>query len=52
MINIEETKRLIGFLLDKGIDGLFILGTTGEGLLLPIEDRKRFTEIVIVKWVV
>ena len=47
MINVEETKRLIGFLLDKGIDGLFILGTTGEGLLLPVEDRKRFMEIVI-----
>ncbi len=47
MINVEETKRLIDFLVDKGIDGLFILGTTGEGLLLPIEDRKRFTEIVI-----
>jgi len=42
MINVEETKRLIGFLLDKGIDGIFILGTTGEGLLLPVTDCSFF----------
>jgi len=46
-INVKETKRLITFLLGEGVNALFILGTTGEGLSLSVENRKRFAEIVI-----
>ncbi len=46
-IAIGAMEKLIDFLLEKGIDGLFILGTTGEGLLLSVKERKEFTEGVI-----
>ena len=30
-LDLEATKQLVDFLIDKGINGLFILGTVGEG---------------------
>jgi len=41
-INFEATEKLVDFLLTKGVNGLFILGTFGEGLLLSVEERGRF----------
>jgi dihydrodipicolinate synthase/N-acetylneuraminate lyase len=38
---------LIDFQVDGGVDGLFILGTSGEGLLLSPEERMAFTETVL-----
>lgn len=32
---------LVAFLADNGLDGIFALGTTGEGLLLSVEERRR-----------
>jgi len=46
-INLDVTARLAVWLADKGIDGLFIGGTTGEGLLLSFEERKQLTEVVV-----
>lgn len=32
---------LVDFLAENGLDGIFALGTTGEGLLLSVEERRR-----------
>jgi dihydrodipicolinate synthase/N-acetylneuraminate lyase len=35
------------FLRDGGLDGLLALGTTGEGVLLSLEERKRAAELFV-----
>jgi len=35
---------LVRFLADGGVDGLLAGGTTGEGVLLSVEERRRLTE--------
>jgi dihydrodipicolinate synthase/N-acetylneuraminate lyase len=37
----------LGFLADGGLDGILALGTTGEGILLSVEERKRATELFL-----
>ena len=46
--NVDEKrlKNLVRFLISKGIDGLYVCGGTGEGLLMNIEERKKVVEIV------
>lgn len=39
-INPAMMEKLCNFLVEKGTDGLLINGTTGEGLLLSMEERK------------
>jgi len=34
----------VEFLADGGLDGLFVLGTTGEGILLSTDERRRAAE--------
>jgi len=46
-LNLGAAEKLVEFLLDKGVNGLFILGTFGEGVLFSIEERRRFVEKVI-----
>jgi len=46
-LDINTTKRIALWLVDKGVDGLFICGTTGEGLLLTMDERRRLTEAVV-----
>lgn len=45
-VDLEATKKLVDFLLGKRVNGLFILGTFGEGLLLSVEERQKFIEKV------
>lgn len=40
-------KTLVNFLLEKGVNGLFPLGSTGEGILFSVEERKAVAESVI-----
>lgn len=40
-------KTLVDFLLEKGITVLFPLGSTGEGILFSVEERKAIAESVI-----
>jgi dihydrodipicolinate synthase/N-acetylneuraminate lyase len=37
----------VDFLVDGGVDGLLALGTTGEGFLLPIEQRRRAAQLFV-----
>jgi dihydrodipicolinate synthase/N-acetylneuraminate lyase len=38
----------VAFLAAGGVDGLLALGTTGEGFLLPLEQRMRAAELFVV----
>ena len=37
----------VDFLVDGGLDGILALGTTGEGILLSVEERKRAAELFV-----
>jgi dihydrodipicolinate synthase/N-acetylneuraminate lyase len=41
----EAFTPYVEFLAGAGVDGLFALGTTGEGILLDLEERKRAAEL-------
>ncbi|RKX55671.1 MAG: dihydrodipicolinate synthase family protein [Thermotoga sp.] len=40
-------EEYIDFLVEKGVDGLYICGSTGEGLIMNVEERKRVLETVL-----
>jgi dihydrodipicolinate synthase/N-acetylneuraminate lyase len=40
-------RDLVDFLVGRGVHGLFVLGTTGEGPLLPPSDRRAVAEAVV-----
>ncbi len=44
-IDVEGTKRLIDHVIDGGVAGIFILGTTGEAPSLSYRLRREFIEL-------
>ena len=40
-VNYDETVRLAEWLCAKGVGGFYLCGTTGEGLLLSTDERKK-----------
>jgi hypothetical protein len=46
-IDEASLRKLVSFLIDGGVHGIFVNSTTGEGLLLREEEKKRILEIVI-----
>ena len=46
-INLNSTKKLIEQLIEKGISGIFILGTNGEFHVLTDKEKIFFAEFVI-----
>jgi dihydrodipicolinate synthase/N-acetylneuraminate lyase len=38
---------MMGFLSSAGLDGVLALGTTGEGILLSAEERRRAAELFV-----
>ena len=45
-VNYAETARLAKWLAEKGAGGFYLCGTTGSGLLLSKDERKRIVESV------
>ena len=40
-IDMEANKRIYDFLIEKGMDGILLLGSIGEFFAIPMEDKKR-----------
>jgi len=45
--NPAIAERMIDSLLQAGVHGTYVAGTTGEGLLLPIKERKALVETLV-----
>lgn len=43
----QSIRKHVDFLIDKGVDCLYPLGTTGEMYLLTVEERKKVAETVV-----
>ena len=43
-VDEDAIEPLARFLLEGGVDGIFALGTTGEGVLLGMEERKTVAQ--------
>lgn len=46
-INYDATKQLIEHLIQKGVDGLFLLGSNGEMHVITNKEKVEFAEYVI-----
>jgi len=47
-VDTAAVPLLVDFLVDKGAKGLFVGGTTGEGILLETSERKRLHEAALL----
>src|SRR5688572_18041707 len=43
----RSTERLVSHLYDKGVGGLYVTGSTGEGIYLEFDIRKRIVELAV-----
>jgi N-acetylneuraminate lyase len=46
-VNLPALERLVDYLLNKQVDGLYIGGTTGEGIYMSVADRQLMAEAVL-----
>ncbi len=46
-VDYETWKRYLEFLSKKGIGGLFLFGTNGEGVLLSTDEKKELLKIAV-----
>ncbi len=46
-IDVDATLELARWLVKKGVSGLFVNGTTGEGLIMSVEERKMMAETIL-----
>jgi 4-hydroxy-tetrahydrodipicolinate synthase len=46
-VDFAALRRLVNFLIERGIKGLFPVGTTGEGPLLTKQERRQLAEAVV-----
>jgi dihydrodipicolinate synthase/N-acetylneuraminate lyase len=43
-LDLESVGTLARFLADGGLDGVLVAGTTGEGVLLSVDERRELTD--------
>jgi len=43
-INIKPIPKLVDNLIDNGINGFYLMGSTGEGLSIAVKQRKEITD--------
>ena len=46
-ISVDAIKKLARFYANKGVKGLYVGGSSGEGFLLTVDERKKLLEAVI-----
>jgi N-acetylneuraminate lyase len=46
-INVPVARHLVDDLIRAGIGGLYVCGGTGEGVLLPLTERRKMAEAVV-----
>ncbi|MBE6776018.1 MAG: N-acetylneuraminate lyase [Ruminococcaceae bacterium] len=46
-VSTEATKALVEFLIEKGVSGLYVGGSSGECIYLSVEERKKTLEAVM-----
>lgn len=46
-VSIEKTQELAEFYVNKGVKGLYVCGSSGEGFLMTEEERKQSLEAVM-----
>ena len=45
-VNLAETVRLAQWLVEKGVGGFYLCGSTGNGLLQSLDERQQIVESV------
>ena len=46
-ISTDATKKYVEYLIEKGVDGLYVGGSSGECIYLSVEERKQTLEAVM-----
>ena len=46
-VDLPGVKKLVRYLMDRGIDGFYVCGTTGEAFLLTPDERKAILDAVL-----
>ena len=46
-VDVDAATRLVSWLVDGGIHGLYVAGTTGEGLYLRPEEHREISRAVV-----
>lgn len=43
----QTAEKMLAYLLSTGVNGVYVAGSTGEGLRLPLEERRRLVETIM-----
>jgi len=46
-VNISVLRRLVDYLIERGSGGLYVCGSTGEGVYMTVAERKQVLETVV-----
>ena len=46
-VDEPSTRKMIEFLIENGVHGILVHGSTGEGFLFDTDERKAFADLVV-----